>query len=96
MKTNTKNIIKVKSLDGAEMRFKNDDGWTISANIRYNHHIIHVTYYRWLPKYEGWEPVRVTNQVLIHEWYYIDNLETVRDELQYIFETVLIAIMLSE
>lgn len=66
-----KNTIKVKSLNNAEMKIKADDGWTVSATIRYNNHIIHITYYRWLPKYEGWETVKVIRRLLIHEWYYI-------------------------
>lgn len=87
--TNT-NIIKIGTLNNAEMRIKSDNGWTIKANIRYNHKIIHVTFYRWLPKYNGNEPVQITEQVLIHDWTEIEasNYEAVKNELFNIFNEI--------
>ena len=87
--TNT-NIIKIGTLNNAEMRIKNDNGWTIKANIRYNHKIIHVTFYRWLPKYQGNEPVQITDRVLIHDWTEIEasDFEAVKNELFNIFNEI--------
>lgn len=83
--------MQVESLGGAPMKFVQDDGWTIWARIRYDHHIINVRYYRWLPEYEGWEWVQIEDPVSIFEWYYIHNLdlEAIRDELQKLFETAI-------
>lgn len=70
-----KNFIPIKSLPNAELRISNDDGWTISGHIKYNHHRINFTYYRWLPEYSENDPVRVTKRVIIHDWWFIINQE---------------------
>lgn len=88
MKKAEKKVINIKSLDNAELKITGVWGDTVTARTRYNHHIIHITFYKELPKYEGWEPVQVTDRVLIHEWYHLDNLQAVHDELLNIFETM--------
>ena len=85
--------VQVKSLGGAPMKFVWDDGWAIDANIRYDHHTIRVRYFRWLPEYEGWEPVQIEDQISIFEWWHIHiyklDIKAIRDELQELFETVI-------
>ena len=81
-----KNTIIIKSLGNAEMKIKSNTADTITATVNHNHHNIHITFYKRLPVYEGWEPVQITDKVLIHEWYNIENLEAVRDELLKAFE----------
>ncbi len=83
-----KNTITIKALDNAEMRITGKNTDTMTATINHNHHRINVTYYKRLPDYEGWEPVQITDNVLIHQWYYIDNLKAVRDELLKAFEAL--------
>lgn len=83
-----KNTIIIKSLGNAEMKIKSNTTDTMTATINHNHHRINVTYYKRLPDYEGWEPVQITEKVLIHEWYNIDNLKAVRDELLKAFEAL--------
>lgn len=97
MNKNENGVIIVKSLNNAEFRFKDDNGCVISANVRFNHHIIHVKYFRYLPEYTGYEKVQITDNIVINEHWYIpsDKLKKVRDELEDIFIEALIDIMLS-
>ena len=83
-----KTTIIIKSLGNEEMKIKSNTADTITATVNHNHHRINVTYYKRLPDYEGWEPVQITDNVLIHQWYYIDNLKAVRDELLKAFEAL--------
>lgn len=90
------NGVFLKSLSGAKMKIIHEDAQSILANIAYNHNTVHITYYKELPQYVGDEPVRICDNVLIHEWYQLDkNPETIyetvdalRHELQDIFNRV--------
>lgn len=94
-----KKLIPIESLPNAELRISNDDGWTISGHIKYNHHRINFTYYRWLPEYSENDPVKVTKRVIIHDWYYFDSYnksealdfeKQVSDEIIQIFDNLLL------
>lgn len=64
-----KNLIPIKSLPNAELRISNDNGWTISGHIKYNHHRINITYYRFLPEYEEDDIIKITQRATIHDWW---------------------------
>lgn len=81
MKNWKKETITIKNLDNAALKITGVYDGFITARTRYNHHIIHISFYKELPQYEGWEPVQVTSKVLIHEWYHLDNEQAVHDEL---------------
>ena len=85
MKNNT---FEIKNLNGATMKIRRNDGLTVSATIRYNTHVLHISFYKKLPIYEGWEPVKVTDKILIDKWYLIPDYVAVHDELLSIFESL--------
>lgn len=95
--------LTVKSLGGAKMRFGKDNGWAIKAIIDYGRTPIHVTYYRSepqdLPRWKEWNGVTVPEdkQIIIDEWWKLEgvDLKAVADEVKYLFEIALIAVMLS-
>lgn len=96
-----KELIPIKSLPNAELRISNDDGWTISGHIKYNHHRINFTYYRWLPKYSKEDKFKLNHRVIIHDWWFVINqdkgfdrtlldetLKTVGGELKGLFDNM--------
>ncbi len=72
----------------AKMEIISKNNIMLSAKIRYNDEIIHINYYFDLPTYQGNEPIQVTDKLQIAEWYYLDNYQTVHDELTKIFEQI--------
>ena len=78
---------EVKSLR-TKMEIISKNNIMLSAKIRYNDEIIHINYYFDLPEYQGNEPVQITDKLQIAEWYYLDNYQTVHDELTKIFEQI--------
>lgn len=68
-----KKPILIKSLPDTELIIDNDNGWTVSAHIKYNHHKINITYYRQLPECSDNSPVRIIKRCIVHNWYYLDS-----------------------